>query len=52
MDVIVKRYIELNDGNASDIFVVRDGQKLTLDEVLQLQAEEDAEPEDPEVADE
>lgn len=39
MDVIVKRYLELHDGNASDVFVIRTGQKLTLDEVLQVQNE-------------
>lgn len=36
VDVIVKRYIELKDGNASDVYVIRDGQKLSLDEVVQL----------------
>ena len=43
MDVIVKRYIEHNDGNASDVSVLRSGQRLTLDEVLQLQQEADTE---------
>lgn len=46
MDVIVKRVIELHGGNVSDIFVIRDGQKLTLDEVLQIQAEETPEVQD------
>lgn len=41
MDVIVKRYIEYKDGNASDVSVIRSGQRLTLDEVLQLQPEAD-----------
>lgn len=36
VDVIVKRYIGLKDGNASDVYVIRDGQKLSLDEVVQL----------------
>lgn len=40
MDVIVKRYIELNNGNASDVYVIRDGQKLRLDEAMQLMEEE------------
>lgn len=40
VDVIVKRYIELKDGNASDVYVIRDGQKLSLDEVVQLDAED------------
>lgn len=39
VDVIVKRYIELKDGNASDVYVIRDGQKLSLDEVVQLDAD-------------
>lgn len=38
VDVIVKRYIGLKDGNASDVYVIRDGQKLSLDEVMQLDA--------------
>lgn len=40
VDVIVKRYIELKDGNASDVYVIRDGQKLSLDEVVQLDADD------------
>ncbi|BFL45656.1 site-specific DNA-methyltransferase [Lactonifactor longoviformis] len=40
VDVIVKRYIELKDGNASDVYVIRDGQKLSLDEVVQLDTED------------
>lgn len=39
MDCIVKRYVELKNGNASDVFVIRDGQKLRLDEVIQLEDE-------------
>ncbi len=34
----MKRYIGLKDGNASDVYVIRDGQKLSLDEVVQLDA--------------
>lgn len=34
VDVIVKRYVELKDGKTDDIYLVRDGQKLTLDEAL------------------
>ena len=40
VDVIVKRYIELKDGNASDVYVIRDGQKLSLDEVVRLDTED------------
>lgn len=40
VDVIVKRYIGLKDGNASDVYVIRDGQKLSLDEVVQLDADD------------
>jgi len=40
VDVIVKRYIELRDGNASDVYVIRGGQKLSLDEVVQLDADD------------
>lgn len=40
VDVIVKRYIELKDGNASDVYVIRGGQKLSLDEVVQLDADD------------
>ena len=40
VDVIVKRYIELKDGSASDVYVIRDGQKLSLDEVVQLDADD------------
>jgi len=52
MDVIVKRYIELKDGNASDVFVIRAGQKLTLDECLQAQNEATADGEQEVSADE
>lgn len=40
VDVIVKRYIELKDGSASDVYVIRGGQKLSLDEVVQLDADD------------
>lgn len=40
VDVIVKRYIELKDGSASDVYVIRDGQKLSLNEVVQLDADD------------
>lgn len=40
VDVIVKRYIGLKDGNASDVYVIRDGQKLSLDDVVQLDADD------------
>ena len=33
VDVIVKRYIAYRDGDASDVYVLRDGQKLTFEEV-------------------
>ena len=35
VDVIVKRYVEAKDGKSDDVFVMRNGQKLTLDEALQ-----------------
>jgi hypothetical protein len=38
VDVAVKRYLkyyEDNNETPKDVFVMRDGQKLTLDEVLQ-----------------
>ena len=34
MDVIVKRYIEHESGKTDDVYVIRDGQKLTFDEVV------------------
>ena len=34
VDVIVKRYIEWNGGNADDVYLIRDGQKLLVDEVF------------------
>ena len=33
-DVIVKRYVKLKDGKTDDVFVTRNGQKLTFDEAL------------------
>ena len=35
VDVIVKRYIEYNDGKSDDVFVWRDGQKLRYEEVAE-----------------
>ena len=40
VDVIVKRAIDWNNGRYDDIFVIRDGQKLTFDEVATFEAEE------------
>ena len=37
VDVIVKRYIEFNDGNYEDVYVLRDGQKLSFEELSQCQ---------------
>lgn len=36
VDVIVKRYIKHNDGRYDDVYVIRNGQKLMLDEVVAL----------------
>ena len=36
VDVIVKRYIELKDGKADDVYLIRDGQKLTFEEAAKL----------------
>ena len=33
VDVIVKRYIEFRDGSSDDVYVIRDGQRLSFDEV-------------------
>lgn len=30
----------MKDGNASDVYVIRDGQKLSLDEVVRLDTED------------
>ena len=40
VDVIVKRAIDWNNGRYDDIFVIRDGQKLTFDEVAAIEPEE------------
>ena len=40
VDVQVKRWIKFNDGRYDDVFVIRDGQKLTFDEVATFEAEE------------
>ena len=42
VDCIVKRYIEWNDGNYDDVYVIRDGQKLTFDEVAVIEPETEA----------
>ena len=39
MDVIVKRAIAQFGGNYSDVFVIRDGQKLMFDEVATFEPE-------------
>ena len=39
MDVIVKRYIEHQDGKYGDVYVIRDGQKLKFDEVATFEPE-------------
>ena len=44
VDVIVKRAIDWNNGRYDDIFVIRDGQKLTFDEVAAIEPEEASEP--------
>ena len=36
VDVIVKRYIELKEGKADDVYLIRDGQKLTFEEASRL----------------
>ena len=36
VDVIVKRYIELKEGKAEDVYLIRDGQKLTFEEAARL----------------
>lgn len=42
VDVIVKRYIEHNEGRYEDVFVIRDGQKLKLEEVASFEPEQEA----------
>ena len=42
VDCIVKRYIEWNGGKYDDVYVMRDGQKLTFEEVATLQEEEES----------
>lgn len=39
VDVAVKRYIQFRDGRYDDVYVIRDGQKLKLDEVTTFEAE-------------
>lgn len=40
VDVAVKRYIKYKEGRCDDVYVIRDGQKLSLDEVVQLDTED------------
>lgn len=42
VDVIVKRYIEHNEGRYEDVFVIRDGQKLKFEEVASFEPEQEA----------
>ena len=39
VDVITKRFIQENQGNYDDVFVIRDGQKLMFDEVATFEPE-------------
>ena len=39
VDVIAKRYVQAKQGNYSDVFVIRDGQKLMFDEVATFEPE-------------
>lgn len=34
VDVAVKRYIQLHEGNSDDVYLIRDGQKLIYEEVI------------------
>ena len=43
VDCIVKRFIEWQDGNYDDVYVIRDGQKLRFDEVATFEPEATAE---------
>ena len=40
VDVAAKRYIKYKEGRCDDVYVIRDGQKLSLDEVVQLDTED------------
>ena len=42
VDVIVKRFIEHNEGRYEDVFVIRDGQKLKFEEVASFEPEQEA----------
>ncbi len=35
VDAAVMRYVQSKDGKTSDVFVIRDGQRLTLEECIQ-----------------
>ena len=39
VDVIVKRYIAGKDGRYDDVYVIRDGQKLSFEEVASFEPE-------------
>ena len=39
VDVIVKRYIAGHDGRYDDVYVIRDGQKLSFEEVASFEPE-------------
>jgi site-specific DNA-methyltransferase (adenine-specific) len=43
VDVIVKRYIEHQEGRYDDVFVIRDGQKLRFDEIAAFEPTAEAE---------
>ena len=40
VDVITKRYVQANQGNYADVFIIRDGQKLMFDEVATFEPED------------
>ena len=39
VDVAVKRYIQFKDGRYDDVYVIRDGQKLSFEEVASFEPE-------------
>ena len=39
VDVIVKRYIEWQKGKSDDVYVIRDGEKLSFDNVIALESD-------------
>jgi hypothetical protein len=42
VDVIVKRYIEHEDGKTQDVYVMRDGQKLTFEEAAAVVGQDES----------